>query len=46
MHRKTTMLESLFNKAADLKAFYFIKKRLQQNCLPVNNAKFLRTPFL
>ena len=39
------MLESFFNKAADLKACNSIKKRLQHNCFPVKFAKFLRTPF-
>ena len=42
-HRKTLVLESLFNKAAGLKACNFIKKRLQHRCFPVNIAKFLRT---
>ena len=35
-----------FNKAAGLKAWNSIKKRLQHRCFPVNTAKFLRTPFL
>ena len=30
IHRKTPVLESLFNKVAGLKAYNFIKKRLQQ----------------
>ena len=37
-HKKTPVLESLFNKVADLKACNFIKKRLQ--------GKFLRAAFL
>ena len=40
IHRKTSVLESLFSKLAGLKA---CKKRLQHNCFPVNIAKFLRT---
>ena len=43
---KTPELESLFNKAAGLKAYNFIKKRLQLSCFPLNIAKFLRTPIL
>ena len=35
------MLEYLFNKVAGLKAYNFIKKRLQRKCFPVNIAKFL-----
>ena len=40
------VLESLFNKVSDLKAFKFIKKRLQHKCFPVNIAKFSRAKFL
>ena len=40
------VLESLFNKVAGLKAYNFIKKRLQHRCFPVKFAKFLETPFL
>ena len=32
-HRKTPMLESLFNKASRLQACKFIKKRLRDRCL-------------
>ena len=39
------MLEFLFNKVTDLKAWNFIKKRLQHRCFPVKSEKFLRTPF-
>ena len=46
---KTLVLESLFNKIADLQARYFIQKKLQQNCFPVSitkmTKKFLRIPF-
>ena len=45
-YRKTPVLESLFNKLAELKACNFIKKRLQHRCFPVKFAKFLRTPIL
>ena len=41
--RKTPVLESLFNKVADLEAYNFTKKRLQRRCFPVNIAKFSRT---
>ena len=46
IYRKTAMLESLFYKVAGLKAYIFIKKRLQHRCFAVNIAKFLRTPIL
>ena len=39
------MLESHFNKVADLKACNFIKKRLEHRCFLVNIAKFIRTAF-
>ena len=42
-HRKTPVLESLFNAA---QACNFIKKRLQHRYFPVKFAKFLRTPIL
>ena len=44
IHRKTPVLESLFNEVAVLKACNFIIKRLQYRCFSVKNAKFLRTP--
>ena len=40
------MLESLFNKVAGLKAFSFIKKRLQHMCFSVKFAKFFRAPII
>ena len=40
------MLESLFNKTADLKACNLIRKRILHRCFLVNIAKFLRTAFL
>ena len=46
IHRKTPVLESLFNEVAVLKACNFIMKRLQYRCFSVKNAKFLRTPIL
>ena len=45
-HRKTTVLESLFNKVAGLKACNFIEKGPQYRCSPVKFAKFLRTSIL
>ena len=39
--KKTSVLESVFNKVAGLKA---CKKRLQGRVAPVNIAKFVRTP--
>ena len=45
-YRKTSMLESVFNKVAGLKASNIIKNRLQHRCFPVKFAKFLRTPIL
>ena len=41
---KAPMLESLFNKIADLKFCNFIKKKLQHRYFTVNIAKFLRAP--
>ena len=38
------MLESLFNKVADLKACNFIIKRFQPKCFPVKFAKFSIIP--
>ena len=46
IHRKTPVLESLFNKAARPQECNFIKNRLQNRRFPVKFAKFLRTPFL
>ena len=45
-HRKTTVIESLFNKVADLQACNFTKKRLQHRCFPVKFVKFFRTTIL
>ena len=45
-HKKTPVLESLFNKVLDLQTCKFIKKRLQHRCFPVKFAKFLRAPIL
>ena len=36
--QKISMLESLFNKVARLKASNFIKKRLQHRCFPLKFA--------
>ena len=46
IHRKTSVLESLFSKVVSLKAWNFIKKKLQHRCFPVNIAKFLRKFYL
>ena len=40
------MLESLFNKAAGLLPYNFIKKRLQHRCFSVKFAKLLSKPIL
>ena len=45
IHRKTPVLESLFNKGVDLNARNLIKKRLQHRHFPVNIEKFSRTAF-
>ena len=45
-HRKTPVLESLFNNIAGLQACDFIKKILQHRCFPMKFVKFLRTPIL
>ena len=39
------MLESLFNKFADLQVCDLIKKRLQHSCFPVYIVEFLGTIF-
>ena len=44
--QETPVLESLFKKVADLKAYNFIKKKPPHRCFPVNIVKFLRTTFL
>ena len=46
IHRKTTVLESLFHKVTDPLACNFIKKRLRKRRFPVNIAQILRTPNL
>ena len=43
---ESTVLEPLFNKAADLQARKFIQKRLQNMGFSVKFTKFLRTPIL
>ena len=45
IHRKTPLLESLFNKVADRLAGNFNKNRLQRSCFLMNFAKFFRTTF-
>ena len=45
LHRKTSVLESLFNKVAGLKARNPIKKRLQYRYFPVKFAKSQGAPF-
>ena len=44
-HKKTSALESLFNKVGGLKPCNFIKRRLQYCFFPVKFAKLLRTAF-
>ena len=44
--QRTPVLESLFNKVADLRACNCIKKRLQHRCFNVKCTKFLKTPIL
>ena len=46
IHRKTTALESLFNKVADLQSCNCIIKRLQHRCFPASIAIILRTTIL
>ena len=46
IHRKRPMLESLFNKVADLQPWIFSnKKRLQHRCSPVNVQNFKNSFF-
>ena len=45
-HRKTPVLECLFNNVAGLEPCNFIKKILRHWCFPVKVAKFLRTAIL
>ena len=44
IHRRTLVLECLFNKVACLQSCNFNKKRLWNWCFPVNIANFLRAP--
>ena len=44
-HRKTPVLEFLFDKVAAVTVCNFIKKRQQYRCFPVKFATFLRTSF-
>ena len=44
--RKTTMLESPFNKVAILQSSNFTEKRIQHRYFPVKFAEFLRIPTL
>ena len=46
IHRKTSVLESIFIKVVFLKACNSIKKRLQHRFFPVKFAEVLRTPTL
>ena len=46
IHRKTPVLESLFNKVPGLKVCNFIKTKLQHRYFPVKFAKSLTTPTL
>ena len=46
IHKKTVMLESLFNKVAGLKVWNFILNRLQHRWFSVNMAKLLRVPVM
>ena len=46
MHRKTPVLESLFDKVAVLQPSNFIKEKLQHRCFPVNIAQFAKVPIL
>ena len=45
IHRKISVLESLFNKVTGLQACNFTQKRLQRNLFPVNIANFKNTYF-
>ena len=46
IHRKTPVLESVFNRLAGFKTCNFLKKRLRHRCFPVDIAKFLKTLIL
>ena len=46
IHRKTPLIESLFNKVTYLQTCNFIQKGRQRKCLPANIAKFLRASIL
>ena len=43
---ETPVLEYLFSKVTSLQPITSLKQRLQHGCLPVNFAKFPKTPFL
>ena len=46
LQMKTSLLESLFNNVAGLKAWKFIKKRLWHRYFLVNFPQFFRKPYL
>ena len=46
IHRKTTVLESLFYTVAGLQPCKFTEKRLHHRCFPVHIANFLKTSIL
>ena len=45
IHKKISVLESLFNKVTELMAYNLFKKRTQHRCFPVNITKHLMKPF-
>ena len=45
IHRKISVLGSLFNEVAGLQTWNFIKRWLKYRCFPVNVVNFLRTAF-
>ena len=45
-HRDTSVLQSVCNKLAGLRAYNFVKKKLQHRCFLVKFGKYLRTPIL
>ena len=45
IHKKTPVLQTIFNKVAGQEGCHFVKKRIQGRCFPVKFAKILRTTF-
>ena len=45
-HRKTPMLESVFNKIVGVQVYNFIKRRLQHSCFSCEHSEMFKNTFL